>query len=36
MTKPELLNYAAENGVAGVSSAMRKAEIISAIEGEGQ
>lgn len=31
MTKTELLNYAAENGVVGVNSAMKKAEIIDAI-----
>lgn len=32
MTKSELLDYAADHGVEGVSSAMRKAEIIEAIE----
>ena len=31
MTKNELLSYAAGNGVEGVSSAMKKAEIIEAI-----
>jgi len=33
MTKAQLLDYAAENGVEGVSGAMKKADIISAIEG---
>lgn len=33
MTKAQLLEYAAENGVEGVSGAMKKADIISAIEG---
>lgn len=32
MTKTQLLNYAKENGVDGVSGSMRKAEIIKAIE----
>lgn len=31
MTKTELLQYAAANGVDGVNSAMKKAEIIAAI-----
>lgn len=31
MTKNELLGYAAENGVDGVDSSMRKAEIIEMI-----
>ena len=31
MTKTELLTYAAENGVEGVNSAMKKADIIDAI-----
>ncbi|MBQ9000316.1 MAG: Rho termination factor N-terminal domain-containing protein [Eggerthellaceae bacterium] len=33
MTKDELLAYAAELGIEGVSSSMTKAEIIQAIEG---
>jgi hypothetical protein len=33
MTKAQLLNYADENGVTGVSGSMKKADIISAIEG---
>ena len=32
MTKAQLLDYAAENGVDGVSGAMKKAEIIATIE----
>lgn len=32
MTKDELLAYAAEHGVEGVSASMTKAEIIAAIE----
>lgn len=32
MTKDELLAYAAELGIEGVSSSMTKAEIIDAIE----
>lgn len=32
MTKAQLLDYAAENGVEGVSGAMKKADIIAAIE----
>lgn len=31
MTKAELLNYAAENGIEGVSDSMKKADILSAI-----
>lgn len=31
MTKSELLNYATDNGIDGVNSAMKKAEIIAAI-----
>lgn len=33
MTKAQLLNYAEENGVDGVSGSMTKAQIIDAIEG---
>lgn len=33
MTKAQLLNYAQEAGVEGVSSSMTKAAIIQAIEG---
>ncbi len=33
MTKTELLAYADEAGVTGLSSRMRKAEIIEALEG---
>lgn len=33
MTKAQLLDYAAENGVDGVSGAMKKADIIATIEG---
>ena len=32
MTKAQLLDYAAENGVEGVSGGMKKADIIAAIE----
>lgn len=32
MTKSELLDYAEENGVEGVNSAMKKADIIEAIK----
>ncbi len=35
MTKAQLLSYAEENGVEGVSGSMKKADIIKAIEGEG-
>ena len=33
MTKAQLLDYAADNGIDGVSGAMKKADIISVIEG---
>lgn len=33
MTKTQLLDYAEQNGVGGVNSAMRKADIITAIKG---
>lgn len=33
MTKAELLAYAEENGIEGVSSSMKKAEIYAVIEG---
>jgi hypothetical protein len=33
MTKAQLLAYAEENGIEGVSSSMKKAEIIAVIEG---
>jgi hypothetical protein len=33
MTKAQLLEYAEENGITGVSSSMKKAEIIAVIEG---
>lgn len=32
MTKAELLTYAQENGIEGVSSSMRKADILATIE----
>jgi len=32
MTKSELLDYAEENGIGGVSSAMLKADILAAIK----
>lgn len=32
MTKAELLDYAENNGIAGVGSAMLKADILAAIE----
>nr|DAM12870.1 MAG TPA: HeH/LEM domain [Caudoviricetes sp.]DAN64331.1 MAG TPA: HeH/LEM domain [Caudoviricetes sp.]DAN82407.1 MAG TPA: HeH/LEM domain [Caudoviricetes sp.] len=32
MTKAQLLDYAGENGVDGVSSSMRKADIIAVLE----
>jgi len=32
MTKAELLTYAQENGIEGVSSSMLKADILAAIE----
>lgn len=33
MTKSELLTYAQDTGITGVSSAMKKADIIAEIEG---
>jgi len=33
MTKAELLDYAASAGVSGVDSSMKKAEILTVIEG---
>ena len=33
MTKAELLAYAEQNGITGVTSAMLKADILSAIKG---
>ena len=33
MTKNQLLDYAAQNGVGGVNSAMKKADIIAIING---
>lgn len=33
MTKAEMLKYADENGVEGVSSSMKKAEILTVLEG---
>ena len=33
MTKAEMLAYADENGVEGVSSSMKKAEILAVLEG---
>lgn len=33
MTKAQLLSYAEENGVEGVSSSMKKADILAVIEG---
>lgn len=33
MTKAQLLAYAEENGVDGVSSSMKKADILAVIEG---
>lgn len=35
MTKAELLSYAAENGVDGVNSSMKKAEILAKIKEKG-
>lgn len=32
MTKAELLDYADENGVEGVSSSMKKADILTVLE----
>ena len=34
MTKAELLDYADENGVEGVSSSMRKADILAVLQGD--
>jgi hypothetical protein len=34
MTKRELLEYAKENGVSGVSAAMNKADILAVIKGQ--
>jgi hypothetical protein len=34
MTKAQLLEYAKENGIEGVSSSMLKAEILAIIKGE--
>lgn len=33
MTKAQLLDYAEENGVEGVNSSMKKAEILAVLEG---
>jgi hypothetical protein len=33
MTKAQLLSYAADNGIWGVSGSMRKADILAALEG---
>ena len=33
MTKAEMLAYADENGVEGVNSSMKKAEILAVLEG---
>ena len=33
MTKAQLLDYAEENGVEGVNSSMKKAEILTVLEG---
>nr|DAH52456.1 MAG TPA: dimeris T4 recombination endonuclease VII [Caudoviricetes sp.]DAO72882.1 MAG TPA: dimeris T4 recombination endonuclease VII [Caudoviricetes sp.] len=33
MTKAQMLKYADENGVEGVSSSMKKAEILAVLEG---
>lgn len=33
MTKAQLLEYAADAGIGGISGSMKKAEIIEAIEG---
>nr|DAG52055.1 MAG TPA: HeH/LEM domain [Caudoviricetes sp.] len=32
MTKAQLLDYAKENGIAGISAAMSKADILAAIK----
>lgn len=34
MTKPQLLQYAADIGAYGVGSSMKKAEILAALRGE--
>lgn len=36
MTKAELLSYAADNGVEGVSGSMKKADILKAVKGAAQ
>jgi hypothetical protein len=36
MTKAQLLDYAEENGVEGVNSSMKKAEILAVLEGVGR
>lgn len=33
MTKAQLLNYAEDNGVEGVSSSMKRAQIVEILEG---
>jgi hypothetical protein len=34
MTKAQLLEYAKENGISGVSAAMNKADILTAVKGQ--
>lgn len=34
MTKAQLLEYAKENGIAGVSAAMSKADILATVKGQ--
>lgn len=34
MTKAQLLDYAKENGIPGVSAAMSKADILTAVKGQ--
>ena len=34
MTKAQLLDYAKENGISGVSAAMSKADILTAVKGQ--
>jgi hypothetical protein len=34
MTKAQLLEYAKEHGIAGVSAAMSKADILAAVKGQ--
>lgn len=34
MTKAQLLEYAKENGISGVSAAMNKADILAAVKGQ--